>query len=120
MTNWQRMGEGEPTARQLAIFRDYVVNGGSQSEVARRQGISVQTVKNHMATLYARLGATGAMDAALALGWVVVEPVASGTVQRCGWVGYCGRTDRHKGHHGGFRAFAPGTRVTVNREAVFG
>lgn len=43
-----------PTPRELEVFRAIVEYGG-EKQAAQGLGISVQTVKNHMSTLYARL-----------------------------------------------------------------
>jgi DNA-binding CsgD family transcriptional regulator len=93
--------------RSLEIFRRYVTSGGSQRNVAAHFGLSPQTVKNHLYALYQHLGVNSAMEAALVLGWVRVEPAP----EVCGWTGYCGRPEGHRGHHGGFRAFRPGMRL---------
>ena len=91
---------GELTPAQLNAFRAYVQTG-SQKEAAHVLGIAVPTLKNNLCALYARLGVTGAMEAAAALGWVSLpgeEPAP------CNWSGYCSRPRGHRGRHGGFRA----------------
>ena len=60
-----------PTPGQLVAFRAYVETG-SQKAAAHQCGIRVQTVKNHMLNLYRRLGVGGAMEAAMALGWITL------------------------------------------------
>jgi DNA-binding CsgD family transcriptional regulator len=93
--------EPGPTPRQLRVMEAYV-RTGSQKAVAHECGISIQTVKNHMAGLYARLDAACMMEALTKLGWVAL-PGAGPTP--CGWVAYCSRPRGHRGHHGGMRAF---------------
>ncbi|HEY5276950.1 MAG TPA: hypothetical protein VIK38_10555 [Coriobacteriia bacterium] len=93
--------EPGPTLRQLQVMEAYV-RTGSQKAAAHECGISIQTVKNHMTGLYARVDAGGAMGALTKLGWVVLP--GSGPAP-CGWVAYCSRARGHRGQHGGFRAF---------------
>ena len=90
-----------PTPSQIAVLEAYT-RLGSQKAVAHELGIAVQTVKNHMTTLYVRLGVGGAMEAVHALGWVHAN---IGGAPPCGWLAYCGRPDGHTGNHGGFRPF---------------
>ena len=91
----------DPTPAQLVAFRAYVQTG-SLKEAAHVLGLTVPTIKNHLAGLYARLGVNGAMEAATALGWVTLP--GDGPAM-CGWRGSCSRPRGHRGHHGGFRAF---------------
>jgi DNA-binding CsgD family transcriptional regulator len=93
--------EPGPTTAQLRVMAAYV-RTGSQKAAAHECGIRVQTVRNHMAGLYVRLGVGGAMEALTKLGWVAL-PGASPAP--CGWVAYCSRPRGHGGHHGGMRAF---------------
>ena len=93
--------EPGPTSRQLQIMEAYV-RTGSQKAAAHECGISLQTAKNHMTGLYARLDAGGAIDALTKLGWVALP--GSGPLP-CGWVAYCSRPRGHRGNHGGMRAF---------------
>lgn len=90
-----------PTTTQLRVLESYA-RLGSQKAVAHEMGIALQTVKNHMGTLYARLDVGGAVEALSALGWIS-GPDMSGRPP-CGWVAYCGRPEGHRGQHGGFRA----------------
>jgi DNA-binding CsgD family transcriptional regulator len=94
-----------PTPAQLQVMAAYV-RTGSQKATAHECGIALQTVKCHMSNLYARLDASGAMEALTKLGWVALP--GSGPAV-CGWIGYCSRPAGHAGsaggHHGGFRAF---------------
>ncbi len=92
-----------PTARQLDCIRAYCATG-SQIAAAHSLGITTQTLKNHMLDLYQRLGVGGAMEAAMALGYVTLPDDDGRAI--CGWLGYCSRTRHHRGQHGGFRAFA--------------
>ena len=89
-----------PTPAQLRTLEAYV-RLGSQKDVAVELGIAPQTVKNHLAALYVRLGVGGAMEAVRALGWARVPSDVG--VSPCGLLAYCGRPDGHRGQHGGFR-----------------
>lgn len=91
-----------PTPQQVKVLEAYA-RLGSQKAVAHELGLSVQTVKNHMQSLYGRLGVGGAMEALQAMGWVRT-PSQTG-VAPCGWLAYCARPDGHRGQHGGFRPF---------------
>jgi DNA-binding CsgD family transcriptional regulator len=90
-----------PTPTQLRVMAAYV-RTGSQKATAHECGIAVQTVKTHMAGLYARLNVGGAMEALTALGWVASPDTGP---MPCGWVGYCSQARGHRGHHGEMRAF---------------
>lgn len=92
-----------PTPRQLDVIGAYV-RTGSEKAAAAALGISIQTVKNDLSSLYRRLGVTKAMEALTALGWVEVP---GDPPKRCGWTGYCSRLFGHRGQHGGFRAILP-------------
>jgi len=92
--------ERAPTRQQLACLRAYLEEG-NQKAAAAKLGISYQTLKNHLAELYIRLDASGAIEAAGELGYISV-PVDG--PRPCGWIGYCSRPHGHRGHHGGFRA----------------
>jgi hypothetical protein len=72
---------------------------GNQKAAAHELGISCQTLKNHLSSLYYRLNVGGAMEALHALGWII--PATTG-VPPCGWVAYCGRPAEHRGNHGRF------------------
>jgi len=89
----------DPTPAQLVAFRAYV-QAGSLKEAAHVLGVSVGSVKRHLTEMYARIGVSGAMEAAAALGWVTLP----GETAPCGWRGSCSRPRGHRGHHGGFRA----------------
>lgn len=89
-----------PTPTQLRVFEAYV-RTGSQKEAAHVCGMSYQTAKNHMTALYARIGASGAIDALRKLTWIVLP---SDDPPLCGWVGACSRAHLHSGGHGEFRA----------------
>ena len=68
--------------------------------VAYELGVSEQTIKNEVSTLYARLGVESLVGAIRVMGWMHVpdEPRPL-----CDAVGKCSRTAGHTGHHGGFR-----------------
>lgn len=88
----------DASSRQLQIMEAYV-RTGSQKATAFECGISIQTVKNHLTSLYARLDVSGAMGALRALGWIALpdeSPV-------CGQLSSCGRPAGHHGLHGGMR-----------------
>lgn len=91
-----------PTGRQIACLAAYM-RTGSQKAAAAEVGVTVQTFRNYMKTLYARLDVTGAITAASALGWIRIARDRS----VCGWVGWCSRPDGHHGHHGGMRGLEP-------------
>ena len=59
----------QPTARQLQILAAYA-RCGSQKEVARQYGLSVQTVKNHLHAASTRLETHSALESYFALGWL--------------------------------------------------
>lgn len=52
------------TARELGVLRE-LAEGRSNKEIARRLGISPETVKSHLARLYERLGARRRTEAVL-------------------------------------------------------
>ena len=64
------VGEGNPqaqealgiSARELAVL-EALAAGGSNKEIARALGVSPNTVKTHLARLYAKLGAARRTDA---------------------------------------------------------
>ena len=98
--------EQPPTPGQLRVLAAYV-RTGSQKAAAHECEISLQTVKNHLSALYARLDVGGGMEAVSRLGWVRIpgeEPP-----QECRWTGYCSRPLGHLGHHGAMRALVPAT-----------
>jgi DNA-binding CsgD family transcriptional regulator len=89
------------TRREVEALEAYARTGG-QKQAAHELGVSVQTLKNHLSGAYAELGATNMIEALRKLGWLALP----GTVARpCGRVMYCGRSEGHRGHHGGWRAF---------------
>jgi DNA-binding CsgD family transcriptional regulator len=47
-----------------------VAKGRSRTEVARDLGLSLHTVSHELSTAYAKLGATTAIEAFIALGWL--------------------------------------------------
>lgn len=97
------MTNPEPTDRQLAALRAYLA-AGSVKDAARNLGIAPQTMKNHLASVYADLGVGSALEAALTLGWLRLPNSYAG----CGWTGVCTRPAGHRGHHGGWRGVAQG------------
>jgi DNA-binding CsgD family transcriptional regulator len=93
--------ESPPTPTQLRVIRAYV-RLGSYKLVAAELGISHQTVKNHLSNLYLRLDVGSSIGALERLGWIAIPGTGP---TPCGWIGYCSRARRHRGHHGGMRAF---------------
>ena len=94
--------EPGPTPQQLRVLDAYV-RTCSQKAVAYEMGISIQTVKNHLSSLYAGLDAHSVLEALTKLGRLSAP--GQGPTP-CGWVGYCSRPLGHRPHHGQFRAFA--------------
>ena len=94
--------EGLPLTRmQLKVFRTYM-RAFSHKETAARLDISIQTVKNHVANLYERLGVNTMLEAATKLGWLKPPdevPTTCGTVI----ISICSLSYDHEGIHvGGF------------------
>lgn len=58
-----------PTDREMSVLAETFIHGGQQ-EAADCMDLSIQSVKNHMTNLYARLGVMTAPMAAVALGWM--------------------------------------------------
>jgi DNA-binding NarL/FixJ family response regulator len=58
------------TDRQLEVLEALRDRDGSIKEAARELGISEQTVKGHLTTIYERLGVTRMVGAFRALGWM--------------------------------------------------
>jgi DNA-binding CsgD family transcriptional regulator len=58
----------EPTQREVELLAYVLAN--SQKHAAHRTGLAMSTVKNHLTSLYRRLGVTKASQAAIALGWL--------------------------------------------------
>jgi hypothetical protein len=91
----------DPTPLQLERLRAYV-QYGSLKAAAHALHVPLQTFKNNMAQLYARLDVSGEIEALKALGWITLPEVGPRYVN-CGWIGTCGRPFGHRGQHGGFR-----------------
>ena len=91
-----------PSRRQLQCLEALIICG-TQKDAATYLGISIQTFKNHMGTLYKRMGTNSSMETASKLGWVNIPSNEAGP-SICGWVGYCSRSFNHKGRHSDFRA----------------
>ncbi len=77
--------------------------GKGISECAAEIGISDQTVKNHLTSVYHKLDVTNGTEAMRALGWLKVPGKPIQTSTQCDFVGRCGRAAGHRGQHGGFR-----------------
>lgn len=80
--------------------------GITAKAVGRELGISEQTVKNHVASAFAKLDADNIVGALRALGWVRIPGGPVVEYIRCTFTGQCGRREGHRGQHGGFRAVA--------------
>ena len=63
--------EPGPTLRQLQVMEAYV-RTGSQKAAAHECNLSIQTVKNHLTALYARLDVSNVLEALTKLGWVEI------------------------------------------------
>ena len=59
------------TKRELEVFATYLATGKTSS-AAHLLGVSLQTIKNHCANVYAKLECSGVLEAAQALGWLNV------------------------------------------------
>jgi len=92
-----------PTDREVEVLAAYMA-AGRVKDAASALGISEQTAKNHLAELYTRLDVAGAIEAALALGWIRIPD----RYAACGWIGMCTRPDGHRGHHGGWSGVGQG------------
>lgn len=92
-----------PTDRQVEVLASYLAHGRVK-DAAAELGISPQTVKNHLSNLYDRLEVGGAVEAALALGWIRLPE----RYEPCGWTGMCSRPAGHRGHHGGWAGVREG------------
>jgi DNA-binding CsgD family transcriptional regulator len=76
---WKSDVEDEPppielTARELQVLR-LLAEGASNKSIARRLGITPHTAKFHVASIVAKLGATGRTDAvakAMRLGLIMI------------------------------------------------
>jgi DNA-binding NarL/FixJ family response regulator len=60
----------KPTPRQLEVLGVVIEEAGSRDRAATRLGLSMYTVREHLAQLYAKLGAHSTLEAALLLGWI--------------------------------------------------
>jgi DNA-binding CsgD family transcriptional regulator len=60
-----------PRPRELEVLAEVCQHGGVQ-QAASCLGISYSTAKNHLSSLYQRLGAFSVPNALLLLGWVAV------------------------------------------------
>jgi len=78
--------------------------GLTNDEVANELGLSIQTIKNQMNAVYAKLDAGNAMEAAYKRGWVTIPGEDVYAYKGCDFIGQCGRGYAHRGQHGGFRA----------------
>ena len=85
------MIEPGPTQQQLRVMAAYV-RTGSQKAAAHECNLSIQTVKNHLSALYARLDASNVLGALAKLGWVRVPAVPAK-----GFVRPVRRSYRHAG-----------------------
>jgi DNA-binding CsgD family transcriptional regulator len=93
----------KPTDREVEVLAAYLSHG-STKDAADLLGLRQQTVKNHLVNLYERLDVGGAIEAALALGWLRVPDHYT----PCGWIGMCTRPMDHRGHHGGWTGVGQG------------
>ena len=92
-----------PTDRQVEVLASYMAHGRVK-DAATELGISEQTVKNHLLNLYRTLDVGGAIEAAMALGWLRIPE----RYEACGWTGMCTRPVGHHGHHGGWTGVVQG------------
>jgi len=60
----------EPTRRELEVLANALAH--STKGTAYRLGISEQAVKNHLTSLFRRLGAVNRDQAGIALGWILI------------------------------------------------
>ena len=58
-----------PTARQLEALAAYATEG-DRARAARRLGISVGTMRNHLNDVYCELNVNSALEAIRLLGWL--------------------------------------------------
>lgn len=77
------MHSANPTAMQLACLIESV-NRTTDRAAAEALGISIQTIKNHMSELYARIGAQSRAHA-VALLWPVIGDELLPDVRRIAW-----------------------------------
>ena len=61
----------KPTPGQLLVLRE-IAKGDGYKKAGSRLGVSEQTVKNHAADAYKRIGASSAIEAFAMLGWLRV------------------------------------------------
>lgn len=59
----------DPTARELEVFAA-VCRLGSVKAAARELGLGENTVRTHLRVVYSKLGVSGRLAAAGALGWL--------------------------------------------------
>jgi DNA-binding CsgD family transcriptional regulator len=71
--------------------------------VAHELGVSEQTIKNQMTSIYQKLDVDNLTSALVAVGWVQIPDEQMPVYQQCQFIGQCGRPFEHRGHHGGFR-----------------
>lgn len=60
------------TRAQIEVLKLYPYSGGTWKDVARVQGRSEQTVRNHVTSAFRRLGANNITEAYIRLGWLRV------------------------------------------------
>lgn len=72
------------SARELEVFALYS-KGFQAKEIAITCGITVQTVRNHIRSVYSKLGATNCREAAFRLGWMRPHAPRS-SAEACGSV----------------------------------
>jgi DNA-binding NarL/FixJ family response regulator len=66
------MSDPRLTAREVQVIRAVARHGGAGRMAAAELGISPQTVKNHLSSVYGKLGAVGLTDALARMGWLRV------------------------------------------------
>jgi DNA-binding CsgD family transcriptional regulator len=89
------------TPQQIRIIEGYV-RTGSQKAIAADLGISVQTVKNHLSTIYRRLDTQGILETLVVLGWLT-QPPDRPRRRRCGHMAVCTLYEGHQEGHGRYR-----------------
>jgi DNA-binding CsgD family transcriptional regulator len=89
------------TPTQIRVVEEYV-RTGSMKEAAAALGISVQTVKNHLSTVYRRLETQGILQTLDVLGWIS-GPGSPPRRRRCGHMAVCTLDELHPGDHGRYR-----------------
>ena len=86
---------GLATDREIDVLLAYCKTG-SVKEAAYYLGIAVQSARNALSELYGVLGVHSAIEAAAALGWLILPPQPA----RCGRVVHCKLPQDHHGAHG--------------------